>query len=141
MIHLFLFLTMQKPELKHVQTDAVLPIATVQKNEGVGSHLPKLTTNPKSAYFSADGEPVTSGEYAQRVKNLIAAKRSFSPWPQIGMGKRWPAARAAIVLAFGVFFALYSSNAVSVWSKEAQIKAMIKYKNELIERKQILLNQ
>ncbi|KAL2914327.1 hypothetical protein HK105_206099 [Polyrhizophydium stewartii] len=94
-----------------------------------------------SPYFSPDNEPVTSGDYEQRIKDTIKHEQRMTP-PWMRWGSRYPTmmSRAkstmfiATTLVVTSSFMIYLANAYVVMQKERRI-------NELLEERSLLRRQ
>jgi hypothetical protein len=85
------------------------------------SILKPIVNDPNSPYYSSDGQPVTSGDYRQRVLNMIKLPRRRS-FHSLFVGT---------FLVVGTISSVYCSSILILYQKEEQLDGLIKEKKRL----------
>jgi hypothetical protein len=98
------------------------------------SGLQSLSTNPVSPYSSL--EPITSGDYNQRILNAINAKRPFflRYWAPSSVRYSQSVFKMTSLLVGSVFATIYFTNAIVVYEKEQKVLKLLEERRELKSR-------
>jgi hypothetical protein len=104
-------------------THSVNGFNSIENTPHQQSSLPPVVTNPNSPYYSATGAPVTTGDYEQRVQNVLklTQKRRF----RLSFNWRVSPYFVGGFLVASTTAAVYFSNVLIVYEKERLVEQLL----------------
>jgi hypothetical protein len=102
---------------------------TLQNTRQQRSTLPPVVTNPNSPYYSETGIPQTTGDYEQRVQNVVkmASKRKF----RLSFNWRVSPYFVGGFLLSATTAAVYFTNVLMVYEKERLLEKLLEERKRL----------